>query len=126
MVADLSATTMLNVIVNLLPASALQDLHDFCDIYGRLKEQHDGEAHSAPDPILVLPTQCTQPLSRRRSLPQLSPATSGNSASTPADRSRVMCDTNNDLDWHINKDEMEGRRSGHFLLPLLSAVSIPS
>ena len=30
------------------------------------------------------------------------------------------CNTNNDLDWHIDKDELEGRRSGRFLLPLLS------
>ena len=35
---------MLHVIDNLLPASALQDLRDLCDIHGRLKEQHDGDA----------------------------------------------------------------------------------
>ena len=49
--------------------------------------------------------------SRRRSLPRRGPAPSGN--------------TNNDLDWHIDKDELEGRRSGRFLLPLLSTVFYP-
>ena len=33
--------------------------------------------------------------------------------------------TNNDLDWHIDKDELEGRCSGRFLLPLLSTVFYP-
>ena len=44
MAADLSATTMLHIIDNLLPASALQDLRDLCDIHGQLKEEHDGDA----------------------------------------------------------------------------------
>ena len=44
MAADLSATTMLHIIDNHLPASALQDLRDLCDIHGRLKEEHDGDA----------------------------------------------------------------------------------
>ena len=35
---------MLHVIDNLLPASTLQGLRDLCDIHGRLKEQHDGDA----------------------------------------------------------------------------------
>ena len=35
---------MLHIIDNLLPASALQDLRDLCDIHGRLKEEHDGDA----------------------------------------------------------------------------------
>ena len=35
---------MLHVIDNLLPASVLQDLRDLCDIHGRIKEQHDGDA----------------------------------------------------------------------------------
>ena len=35
------------------------------------------------------------------------------------------CNTNNDLDWHIDKDELEGQRSGRFVLPLLSTVFYP-
>ena len=37
----------------------------------------------------------------------------------------MVCNTNNDLDWHIDKDELEGRRSGRLLLPLLSTVFYP-
>ena len=36
MAADLSASTMLHVIDNLLPYSALQGLRDLCEIHGRL------------------------------------------------------------------------------------------
>ena len=35
------------------------------------------------------------------------------------------CNVNNDLDWHIDKDEVEGLRSGTYLLPLLSTVFYP-
>ena len=35
------------------------------------------------------------------------------------------CNTNNDLDWHIDKDEAEGRTSGSYVLPLLSTVFYP-
>ena len=68
MAADHSATTMLHIIDNLLPASALQDLRDLCDIHGRLKEEHDGDAHSAGDPKPVLPARFTQPLSKPSSI----------------------------------------------------------
>ena len=35
---------MLHIVDNLPHASALQDLRDLCDIHGRLKEEHDGDA----------------------------------------------------------------------------------
>jgi hypothetical protein len=35
------------------------------------------------------------------------------------------CNTNNDLDWHIDKDEAEYRCSGQYALPLLSTVFYP-
>ena len=35
---------MLHIVDNLLPASALQDLRDLCDIHGRRKKEHDGDA----------------------------------------------------------------------------------
>ena len=41
---------------------------------------------------------------------------------TPVISEIFWCNINNDLDWHIDKDELEGRRSGRFLLPLLSTV----
>ena len=36
---------MLHVVDNLLPTTALKELRDLCDIHGRLKEQHAGDAH---------------------------------------------------------------------------------
>ena len=44
MAADLSATTMLHIIDDLLPSSALQDPRDLCDFHSRPKEEHDGDA----------------------------------------------------------------------------------
>ena len=68
MAADLSASTMLHVIDSLLPDSALQDLHDLCDIHGRLKEQHDGDAQFTGDPRRVPPAPSTHPLRKPSSI----------------------------------------------------------
>ena len=68
MVADLSASTMLHVIDNLLPDSALQGLRDLCDIHGRLKEQHDGNAQFSWRPETGAPTPSTHPLSKPSSI----------------------------------------------------------
>ena len=38
----------------------------------------------------------------------------------------LWCNTNNDLDWQIDKDEAEGLRSGTYQLPLLSTVFYPN
>ncbi len=35
---------MLHVVDNLLPPDVLQELRNLCDIHGRLKQQHSGEA----------------------------------------------------------------------------------
>ena len=75
----------------------------------------------------VLPARSTHPLSKpssiatstklcslwRHHLPPFGPESNGGAT------------TNNDLDWHIDKDELEGRRSGSFLLTLLSTVFYP-
>ena len=52
---------MLHVIDNLLPASALQDLRDLCDIHGRLKEQHDGDAQFSWRPATGSPRSIHAP-----------------------------------------------------------------
>lgn len=127
MAADLSATTMLHIIDNLLPASALQDLRDLCDIHGRLKEEHDGDAQFSWRPETGSPRSIHAAAQQavvdhyldEALLPLATPFTS--------QRAGVewWCNTNNDLDWHIDKDELEGRRSGRFLLPLLSTVFYP-
>ena len=127
MAADLSATTMLHIIDNLLPASALQDLRDLCDIHGRLKEEHDGDAQfswrpetGSPRSIHAAAQQAVVDHYLDEALLPLA---------TPFAPQRAgaewWCNTNNDLDWHIDKDELEGRRSGRFLLQLLSTVFYP-
>ena len=103
-------------------------LRDLCDIHERLKEEHNGEAqfswrpetdsprsiHAAAQQVVVdhYPYEALLPLA------------------TPFASQRAgvewWCNTNNDLDWHIDKDELEGRRSGRFLLPLLSTVFYPT
>ena len=120
---------MLHVIDNLLAASALQDLRDLCDIHGRLKEQHDGDAQfswrpetGSPRSIHAAAQQAVVDVYRyldEALLPLATPFA--------PQRAEVewWCNTNNDLDWHIDKNELEGRRSGRFLLPLLSTVFYP-
>ena len=120
---------MLHVIDNLLPTSALQDLRDLCDIHGRLKEQHDGDAQfswrpetGSPRSIHAAAQQAVVDVYRyldEALLPLATPFA--------PQRAEVecWCNTNNDLDWHIDKNELEGRRSGRFLLPLLSTVFYP-
>ena len=127
MAADLSATTMLHIIDNLLPASALQDLRDLCDIHGRLKEEHDGDAQfswrpetGSPRSIHAAAQQAVVDHYLDEALLPLATPFAPQGAGV-----EWWCNTNNDLDWHIDKDELEGRRSGRFLLPLLSTVFYP-
>ena len=127
MAADLSATTMLHIIDNLLPASALQDLRDLCDIHGRLKEEHDGDAQFSWRPETGSPRSINAAAQQAVVDHYLDEAQLPLAPPFAPQRAGVewWCNTNNDLDWHIDKDELEGRRSGRFLLPLLSTVFYP-
>lgn len=127
MAADLSATTMLHIIDNLLPASALQDLRDPCDIHGRLKEEHDGDAQFSWRPETGSPRSIHAAAQQAVVDRYLDEALLPLATSFAPQRAGVewWCNTNNDLDWHIDKDELEGRCSGRFLLPLLSTVFYP-
>ena len=75
----------------------------------------------------VLPARFTQPLSKPSSIATSTRPCSLWQHHLPPQRAGVewWCNTNNDLDWHIDKDELEGQRSGRFLLPLLSTVFYP-
>ena len=118
---------MLHVVDNLLPATALQELRDLCDIHGRIKQQHHGDAQFSWRPETGASRsihELTQQAIIDRYLDEaLLPL------ATPFAPQRAgvewWCNTNNDLDWHIDKDELEGRRSGRFVLPLLSTVFYP-
>ena len=127
MAADLSATTMLHIIDNLLPASALQDLRDLCDIHGRLKEEHDGDAQFSWRPETGSPRSIHAAAQQAVVDHYLDEALLPLATPFASRRAGVewWCNTNNDLDWHIDKDELEGRRSGRFLLPLVSTVFYP-
>ena len=128
MAADLSATTMLHIIDNLLPASALQDLRDLCDIHGRLKEEHDGDAQFSWRPETGSPRSihaaAQQAVVDRYLHKALTP--DGNTLRPQRAGVEWWCNTNNDLDCHIDKKELEGQRSGRFVLPLLSTVFTPT
>ena len=118
---------MLHVVDNLLPINALQELRDLCDIHGRLKQQHSDDAQFSWRPetgarrSIHAPAQ--QAIVDRYLDDALLPLT------TPFASQRAgvewWCNTNNDLDWHIDKDEAEGQRSGTIRLPQLSTVFYP-
>ena len=118
---------MLHVVDNLLSADALQELRELCEIHGQIREQHDGDAQFSWRPetgshrSIHAPAQ--QAILERYLNDALLPL------ATPFAPQRAgiewWCNTNNDLDWHIDKDELEGRQSGRFVLPLLSTVFYP-
>jgi hypothetical protein len=83
--------------------------------------------NSAGDPKPVLPARFTQPLIKPSSITTSTrPCSLWQHRSHPSGpESSGGATQNNDLDWHIDKDEPEGRRSGRFLLPLLSTVFYP-
>ena len=121
---------MLQVIDNFLPDQERQALQEVCKIHGGLRQQLDGDALFS-----WFPTDASAPPAR--------------SPHTPASQAVVKrylpqhllkeidrltqdhvgvewwCNTNNDLDWHIDKDETFASLTGHFSLPLLSTVFYP-
>ena len=118
---------MLHVVDNLLQPEELQRLRDLCDIHGRLREQHSGDAQFSWRPESGAPRSIHAPAQQAivdRYLEEvLLPL------ATPFAPQRAgiewWCNTNNDLDWHIDKDELEGQHSGRYVLPLLSTVFYP-
>ena len=118
---------MLHVVDNLLSADALQELRELCEIHGQIREQHDGDAQfswrpeTGPSRSIHAPAQ--QAIVDRYLNDALLPL------ATPFAPQRAgiewWCNTNNDLDWHIDKDETFASLTGHFSLPLLSTVFYP-
>jgi len=118
---------VLHVIDNLLPTNALQELRDLCDIHGRLKAQHSGDAQFSWRPESGAPRTIHAPAQQAVVDRYLDDALLPLATAFAPQRAGVewWCNTNNDLDWHIDKDELEGQRSGRFVLPLLSTVFYP-
>lgn len=121
---------MLHVIDELLPSCELQNLCRVCDRHAELRPQLDG-----PALFSWLPTTKSSPKSRsvhsadhqqimrdylkRHLLPLI------NHFAPDHIGVEWWCNTNNDLDWHIDKDETTAARHGRHDLPLLSTVFYP-
>lgn len=118
---------MLHVVDNLLPPDVLQELHNLCDTHGRLKQQHSGEALFSWRPVSGEPRSLHAPAELAAIDRYLDEALLPLATPFAPNRAGVewWCNTNNDLDWHIDKDEAEGINSGRYQLPLLSTVFYP-
>ena len=118
---------MLHVIDNAVPEDLLKPLRQLCLVHGQLKQNHPGEAlfswraddGQSRSIHAVKERQLMERFLNEILLP----------VSDPFCHQRAgvewWCNTNNDLDWHIDKDEVEGRQSGTYQLPLLSTVFYP-
>ena len=117
---------MLHVIDNLLPTDVLQELRDLCDIHGRLKEQHSGDAQFSWRPETGAPRTIHAPVQQAVIDRYLDDALLPLATAFAPQRAGVewWCNTNNDLDWHIGKDELEGR-SGRFVCRCCQRVLSP-
>ena len=120
---------MLHVIDNLLPEQELLPLRHVCDEHGALRERLTGDelfswwsvqapertrSGHTPEALEVIHHYLNDHLQS-----VLEPFLS------EVYDIEWWCNTNNDLDWHIDKDEAEGRRSGRYILPLMSTVFYP-
>ena len=121
---------MLHIVDQLVPDQDLTALRELCNAHGELRQQFDGNSLFS-----WIPTSANSPPARSPHSPE-NQALIGNYLNQhlnpliqrfapDAIGVEWWCNTNNDLDWHIDKDELEGRRSGRFLLPLLSTVFYP-
>ena len=118
---------MLHVVDNWLSETLVRSLRDLCVTHGALKQTLDSDAlfswrpdsgrarsSHAPKQQALMDTYLNQHLR-----PLVSPW-------CPQDTgAEWWCNTNNNLDWHIDKDEVGYRENGRYSLPLLSTVFYP-
>ena len=118
---------MLHVVDNLLSADALQELRELCEIHGQIREQHDGDAQFSWRPETGFHRSIHAPAQQAILERYLNDALLPLATPFAPQRAGIewWCNTNNDLDWHIDKDELEGSRSARYVLPLLSTVFYP-
>jgi len=118
---------MLHIVDNWLPETLLQSLRDLCVAHGALKQNLDSDAlfswrpdsgrarsSHAPEQQAAMDTYLHQHFR-----PLVSPWC------PQATGAEWWCNTNNHLDWHIDKDEVSYRENGRYSLPLLSTVFYP-
>ena len=118
---------MLHIVDNWLSETLVQSLRDLCETHGALKQNLDSDAlfswrpdsgrarsSHAPKQQALMDTYLNQHLR-----PLVSPWC------PHATGAEWWCNTNNNLDWHIDKDEVGYRENGRYSLPLLSTVFYP-
>ena len=118
---------MLHVVDDFLPTALLGPLQDLCLAHAALKQEHFGDAlfswRGNAGLSRSLHRARNQEVMERYLSDYLLPMTR---PFAPEQGSvEWWCNTNNHLDWHIDKDEGEARTSGTYQLPLLSTVFYP-
>ena len=118
---------MLHVVDALLPDALRLGLRELCEAHAALKQRHHGDALFSWRPERGQARSLHRPehqrLMERYLVEHLLPL--ARPFAGAMDGVEWWCNTNNDLDWHIDKDEAEGRRSGRYILPLMSTVFYP-
>ena len=119
---------MLQVIDNWLPTTLVQSLQQLCDAHGALRQNQLENQLFSWRPDHGAPRSAHAPEQQdvmERTISANFCALSSPRGAPNATGVEWWCNTNNDLDWHIDKDEAEYRRSGQYALPLLSTVFYP-
>ncbi len=119
---------MLHVIDDLVPMEQLPALSKLCESHGVLKDRRDGDSlfswyATDAETMRSVHTTANQELMGRYLNDYLLPVI----MSFASEHTGIewWCNTNNDLDWHIDKDESVYRSTGRHDLPLLSTVFYP-
>lgn len=118
---------MLHIVDDILSKDLLAQLRSLCDHHATLKFNHPEESYFSWLPN-VGPSQSLHPKDDQLIIERyLSDYlyTITNQFVTEQAGAEWWCNTNNDLDWHIDKDEAEANQSGLYRLPLLSTVLYP-
>ena len=121
---------MLHVVDNLIPDEEIPALRHLCDLHGDLKQVSEGRSLFSwipTDPSdrsgRSLHTADQQSLMDRYIRQRLGPLL--DRFAPQAAGYEWWCNTNNDLDWHIDKHEATAGLDGRYDLPLLSTVFYP-
>ena len=122
---------MLHVIDDFLPLEQLAALSRLCESHGGLKNQLDGDrlfSWYSTDSTEANTTRSVHSAANQALMRSyLSHHLLAVIASFAPNHIGIewWCNTNNDLDWHIDKDETVYRATGRHDLPLLSTVFYP-
>ena len=121
---------MLHVVDNLIPDEEISPLRHLCDLHDDLKQVSEGRdlfSWIPTDPSdrsgRSLHTADQQSLVNRYIRQRLGPLL--DRLAPQAAGYEWWCNTNNDLDWHIDKHEATAGLDGRYDLPLLSTVFYP-